>query len=788
MTGLRRASVIAISIWLIFLLICGIIISRTQFTTDLSAFLPKNPTPEQQLLLDQIHDGLASRLILVGIEGEDAAKRAKLSKLMAQRLREDHSFIAINNGEPVSSENDQAFLFNHRYLLSPAINPEHFTVNGLNQSINESIELLASPAGLIIKSILPRDPTGEMLQLLNQFNSEGQPELIDGAWASRDGNRALLLIQTRASGSDTDAQKSAMLHIREAFDLASKKLAGTTSDQSINARLVMTGPGVFSVNARDTIEHQVSRLSMISITLITILLLLVYRSFSALLLGLLPVLSGVLAGIAAVSLGFGVVHGITLGFGTALIGEAVDYSIYLFIQSEQGSDHQSWISRFWPTIRLGVLTSICGFASLLFSGFPGLAQLGLYAIAGLVTAAIVTRFILPKLLPTNFHIHDITPIGIQLTKLANQASKLRWPAIILLLIACTILFNHRSHLWSKDISSLSPISQADIALDTSLRADVAAPDVRYLIVVTGDSRESVLQSSEQVSSLLQNQVNEGTIASFESPSRYLPSEATQRARQASLPSAAELKANLALATENLPIKAELLTPFLNDIELARKQPLIEPRQLKQTSMAMALDALLLQQDKHWSALLPLTAPKDKDINASKIQQVLNDSQLPNAIFIDMKTESDHLYESYMQEAIMLSASGLIAIVILLLFTLRSLKQVLRIIAPLAAAVITVTAGLALFGQQLIILHLVGLLLVVAVGSNYALFFNPSNTNTPNAPNTFSSMLFANLTTVIGFGLLAFSNVSILQAMGATVAPGVILALIYSTIFAKRYHV
>jgi predicted exporter len=141
----------------------------------------------------------------------------------------------------------------------------------------------------------------------------------------------------------------------------------------------------------------------------------------------------------------------------------------------------------------------------------------------------------------------------------------------------------------------------------------------------------------------------------------------------------------------------------------------------------------------------------------------------------------------MQEALMLSASGLIAIVILLLFTLRSLKQVLRIIAPLAAAVITVTAGLALFGQQLIILHLVGLLLVVAVGSNYALFFNQSSTKAPNAPSTLSSMLFANFTTVIGFGLLAFSNVSILQAMGVTVAPGVILALIYSTIFAKTDH-
>ena len=49
------------------------------------------------------------------------------------------------------------------------------------------------------------------------------------------------------------------------------------------------------------------------------------------------------------------------------------------------------------------------------------------------------------------------------------------------------------------------------------------------------------------------------------------------------------------------------------------------------------------------------------------------------------------------------------------------------------------------------------------------------------------MLLANLTTVAGFGLLAFSDVVILQAMGATVAPGVILALIYAAIFARPPH-
>jgi predicted exporter len=91
------------------------------------------------------------------------------------------------------------------------------------------------------------------------------------------------------------------------------------------------------------------------------------------------------------------VHGITLGFGTTLIGEAIDYSIYLFVQSErsQGIGDAAWITGFWPTIRLGVLTSIAGFSALLFSGLPGLAQLGLYSIVGLTVAAAVTRFVLP---------------------------------------------------------------------------------------------------------------------------------------------------------------------------------------------------------------------------------------------------------------------------------------------------------------------------------------------------------------------------------------------------------
>ena len=88
----------------------------------------------------------------------------------------------------------------------------------------------------------------------------------------------------------------------------------------------------------------------------------------------------------------------TLGFGTTLIGEAVDYAIYYLIQS-RGAGAGHWRRESWPTVRLGLFTSLIGFAALVFTGFPGLAQLGVFSIAGLAAAAATTRFVFPVLVP-----------------------------------------------------------------------------------------------------------------------------------------------------------------------------------------------------------------------------------------------------------------------------------------------------------------------------------------------------------------------------------------------------
>src|SRR4051794_17146826 len=102
MTQPRSQRKAAIAIWLAGVLLCCVVIIRTTFTTDLSAFLPQTPTKEQQVLLDQLRDGVISRLILIGLEGGEAPARAAVSKDMAAHLRADPALVTLNNGEPVN--------------------------------------------------------------------------------------------------------------------------------------------------------------------------------------------------------------------------------------------------------------------------------------------------------------------------------------------------------------------------------------------------------------------------------------------------------------------------------------------------------------------------------------------------------------------------------------------------------------------------------------------------------------------------------------------------------------
>lgn len=771
--SLRRHAYV--TVWLAFVAACVLVIGRSQFTADMSAFMPRDPTPTQKIMVEQLRDGVVSRLILIGVESAPAPALAQVSKNMAARLRTSPELAAVNNGEQVGMEKDFELLQRNRYLLSDAVTHERFSAQGLRDSLNNYLELLASPMSGMVQGLLPTDPSGELIHLLEQLQGQAHPAMQDDVWFSADGKRAMLLVHTKGAGNDIDAQERAMQAIQGAFDDARK-----TVPEAAGAQVRMTGPGVFSVQSRASIRDDAAKLSLIATLLVASMLMLLYRSPRVLALGLFPVATGALAGVAAVSLWFGSVHGITLGFGVTLIGEGVDYAIYLFTQIEQKGTPQSTLKRIWPTMRLGVLLSICGFSAMLFSGFTGLAQLGLFSIAGLIGAVSTTRWVLPQLLPQGFSVHPPRRLGGLLMALVRRAPRARFVLLVAMAVAVAFIAVKRDSLWNDSLSSMSPIAKESLALDEQLRRDMGAPDVRYMLVLNGRDEENALQQSEALVPVMRELVARGMLEAFDAPP--LPSRKAQLARQAALPGELELRRNMNEALRGMPFRSGTFAPFGKEVADAKQQVLLDRTALQGTALGLKLDTFVVQREGGWSVLLPLRGVKD----AAGIEQGIRRASEVPFVLLDMKHESEQMFRDYRHEASKNALLGALAIVVLLFVSLRSVRRVLEVSLPLVAAVVAVTAWLVLSGDTLSIFHLIGLLLVVAVGSNYALFFDHRCTSAQDRERTVTSLLFANASTVLGFGLLSFSQSPVLGAIGSTVAVGAVLSLLFSAVLIVRH--
>ncbi|WP_390368774.1 MMPL family transporter [Variovorax dokdonensis] len=772
-------------IWLAALAVCVWVISRTPFTADLSAFLPDHPNPRQQMLMEQLQGGVASRSLLVGIEGgADAAQRAQVSRAMAAQLRASGQFDLVQNGEFSDWTAAGEWLFAHRYQLAADVDAQRFSVDGLRDAVLDTLSMLGTPAGNAIRPLMERDPTGEMQRIAEGLIPATAPRTESGVWVSRSAPRAILLATTRAAGSDLDAQAAAISQVQSAYAEATRNLKGATPE------LQLTGAPVFSVQSRDQIKAEAMKLATVGALVVGCLLLLAFASPRALAVSILPVATGVVGGTAAVALVFGQVHGLTMGFGSTLIGETIDYAIYYLIQARQGRAEgvtgggwRHWRNVHWPTVRLGVMTSVCGFSALVFSGFPGLAQLGMFSVAGLIAAALATRYVLPVFAPDGASGRGLRRHMAQLAgAVVRGLPRLRWPLLGLCLAAAALLAWQHASLWRAGLGAMSPVPTRAQELDAQLRADLGASDASTLVMVQGADLQSTLEAVEGASSRLQPLVDSGQLAGFDAVTRVLPSNSAQRARTESLPDADTLRQRLGQALNGLPLSAARLEPFITETQAARQMPPILPADLQDGPLGPMVRTMLMARPngEGYSAVISLHTGEGFD--AARLKAAL--SGLPSAQLIDVGDELRALYAHYLNEAFVQVLLGALAVVVLLGLYLRSGRRLLTVCTPLVGAVLLTLGTFAALDVPLGILHLVGLLLVVAVGSNYALFFDQLRETGHADEDTLASLFLANLTTVVSFSLIAISEIPSLSAIGRVVAPGALLALLLSAAFVR----
>ncbi|MET0533220.1 MAG: MMPL family transporter, partial [Steroidobacter sp.] len=361
---LTRSALSILALWIALLAgLTWFVQWQLQVGADLRLFLPSPTTPEQRLLLEEIGEGPASRVLVIALSGASPEELADTSRALVESLHTNPHFRLMTNGE-FSLDAVPEELLAYRYLLSPTLDSQPLDARYLHTELTERARDLASPAGAFLEPWLPSDPTLELLKVLQRWQPMQEPNRLFDVWFDREGHRALLLAQTKAAAFDPDQQRAALDELQRAF----KEVAG---DSAIE--LAVSGAGKFSVLMERRTRGEAQALGAAATVGMIVLLLIAYRSPGSVLLSALPLASAGLAGLAAVSALFGTVHGITLAFGFTLIGVAQDYPIHLLSHAHVHRSPVAVAKELWPTLATGVASTCIAYVTFLFSGVIGLA-------------------------------------------------------------------------------------------------------------------------------------------------------------------------------------------------------------------------------------------------------------------------------------------------------------------------------------------------------------------------------------------------------------------------------
>ncbi|MBF0263674.1 MAG: MMPL family transporter [Gammaproteobacteria bacterium] len=789
--------------------------------SDISFFLPDQKNVLDQIMQYQLKEGDASKFIVVVLKNKSDKEikdksisqmlLANVNKLLAQRLRQKSEFTEVKNGQLLTSELKLSPFFDYRYLFQ--LNDENLLAETFSKvALEKSFKQLLSSMQMLLSSteqqFISSDPLMRWLALLKQWNSK-KISKKNGVWFDANNEQSLLFLKTKATGYDLKQQEKNIHIIHSEIQAINnnQQIKSVEGNNDFKLDYILSGAPVFALDSKQIISQQIKYISTAAFIVLMVFLWWVFRSIKVLIVIGFPLAFAALTGLTVVNLIDGYIHGITIAFGITIIGVAIDYPIHLYshyyFHEKNTSDINQTIKIIWPKLRLGLITTIIGFSAILFSDLSGLRQLGIFAITGLIAAAMLTRYLLPSLISSVPGNHQNEQIVKSLT---NQISKWQFllsqpgPKIIttlIILVSCSLLIINQASLWENDLSAMSPIAPAKKQQDFNLRKAIGIPELRYALIVKSNSLENVLQQSEQLKPVLNTFINDKLISGFDMAANYFPSQQWQSKRQQELQNISNLSSNIIDVINKLGLNENAFAPFIESIENSHLLPMLASEQslneLPENFISNQLNSLLLSPKEQlnlqhtvtndWLAIIPLKGVSDKFKDQWSQQDTSSDVRL-----LDIKLNAQEMIADYRQQAFYWFFIGLFLIILVLIFSGYKLNNMLALVVPFTGAIVLTISTLVLLGYSLSIFHLVCLLLIVGIGIDYSVFMlnslpdeNALEIDVIKVRSAFSVIICV-FSTLIMFGALSFSDMPVLNAIGLTAFFGALYAFILTIIY------
>jgi predicted exporter len=513
------------------------------------------------------------------------------------------------------------------------------------------------------------------------------------------------------------------------------------------------------------------------------IMLLVWFSFRSLKpIGYILLLIGIgcLGALSICLLLFDRVHLLTLVFGATLIGVAQDYGIYFLcnrVGTEASTDSAQLLRRLLPGLLLTLGAAAIGYIGLALTPFPGLRQMAVFSISGLLVAWLTVVFWFPVL---------VGPDSLNYPRFAQALGTglTRWPVLrvnrqsmlTLLAITIVVLFGWSRLEVNDDIRALQNPPQDLLNQQARLGKLLDAPTPGQFYLVRGASADMVLQREEALKRRLDPLVARQVISGYQAMSNWVPSVQAQSKRRKLV------EAKLLADDSALPVLAARIGEGAGWVGAMRARspatPALTPDAFLNAPASKPWRHLWLGEiDGEYASIIALRGLRIASL--PELQQAA--TGVDGVQWVDKVAEISSVlgrYRQYMGWVLLFSYAA----VFCLLFV-RYRASAWRAFAPTVVASVTTIALLGIAGHALQLFHVLALMLLLGIGVDYGIFFQERSERRPAAAWLAVSLSAAS--TMLAFGLLGLSKTPALQAFGLTMLLGTALVWLIVPCFQRE---
>ncbi len=763
-------------------------VGRLKVNTDITAALPEDDqvvAAAQQIL--KHHPVLENVFIQISMSGSPGGRDALVGAgdLVSNALQESGLVKVISGKEGAGSfaslledVTDNLPLFFNRDDLEGQIKnllqPDR--VGGL---LKDEFRQLLELGSIGQAQYLAKDPLGLRKIVLTRLSASlpfREATVQQGHIISKDGKHLLIIAEPGHFSQDG----SFAHRMTEVLESIARKLEEVSIPGERSFKMFYTGAFRAALDNERIIRRDTSRaLTLTLISLIPLALVSFRRRWLGLL-SLVPAVAGTMLAVFVYALTRDSILAVTMGFGGAIIGIAVDHGMAYVILLDRPFETKGGAvaKEVWSVSSMTVISTVIALLSLMVTGIPFFVELGLFSALGVGLSALFVHLFFPILFPSLKGSKKEKPLLMERLMDWLVTSSSWWTVGGFAAFALVMIFFAKLQ-FSVDLASMNTVSKETMEAEQTIEAIWGGLPRKPCIMVRGSTLEGLWQEVERLGEFLGGEKKTAVLAGDLPRAIHLPGPKAQEANLKAWRDfwtrerVSALKSSLRGGGAKLGFKPDAFEPFFRILQEPKTPRAPVPREI------LPLFGVFPEsEEKGGWVLVDMITPGPSYKGEAFFKRAVKEgfSSFDSGHF------SRHLARELNRSFIrMLLMVGGVTLVVLFFYFL-DWQILLLSIAPVSFSFIATLGTMGLLGLPLSIPSLMLAPLIVGLGLEQGLYFVRSFQRYGSAPNPSSdafrvTVLVCSITTLIGFASLLFSEHAILRDAGVTTFLGIFYATV-----------